>query len=271
MNAINSLKTRTGYILVDGTDILVMQELLKPEELERYDRQIKLFGIDGQLKLKNSRVLVVGLGGLGSPASIYLTAAGVGKLVIVDKEKVELSNLNRQILYSTRDLGKPKALVAFEKLKELNPNVEVVPVQKDADEELIESLIREVDLVVDGLDNWRTRFIVNKACVKFRKPFVHGGVQGLYGQVMVIVPGKTPCLSCILPREPAEEKPGLPVLGPTPGLIAMIQVTEAIKLLTGYGAPALNKLIVYDGYNMKFHEISVTRNPQCPTCGWIKE
>lgn len=245
--------------------------MLKPEELERYDRQIRLFGVEGQIRLKNSSVLVVGLGGLGSPASIYLAAAGVGKLIVVDKEVVELSNLNRQILYSTRDLGKPKTQVAREKLKELNPEVEIVPVQREADEELLEDLVKTVDLVIDGLDNWKTRFIVNRVCVKYRKPLIHGGIQGLYGQVMVIIPGKTPCLNCILPREPGAEEMTFPVLGPTPGLIAMVQVTEAIKLLTGYGNPVLNKLIVYDGYNMVFHEVSVARNPQCPTCGWIKE
>lgn len=242
---------------------------LTREDVERYERQIRLFGVEGQEKLARSRVLVVGLGGLGSPATIYLAAAGVGELVVVDGGRVELSNLNRQILYTTRDVGRLKVEVAGERLSELNPHVKVVPVAREADENLLEQLVPRVDVVIDGLDNWKTRFIINRICVKYRKTFIHAGVHGVYGQVLVVVPGKTPCLNCLIPKEPSESGT-VPVLGPTPGLIAMIQVTEAIKLLTGYGKPALGKLIVYDGYNMTFHEIAIARNPECPVCGGLE-
>lgn len=242
---------------------------LSSEELERYDRQIKLFGVEGQEKLKKSRVLVMGIGGLGSPAALYLAAAGVGELILIDSERVELSNLNRQILYWTRDIGRLKVESATEKLRELNPNVKIRAYPKTADEEILDQLVREVDLVIDGLDNWRTRFVLNKVCVKYRKPLIHAGVHGVYGQVLVIVPGITPCLQCIMVKEPPETKTP-PVLSTTPGLLAMIQVTEAIKILTGYGKPALNKLIVYNGYTMEFQEVVVSKNPNCPVCGNIK-
>lgn len=240
--------------------------MLSKEELERYDRQIRLFGIEAQERLKKARVLVVGVGGLGTASSLYLAAAGVGELILVDRERVELSNLNRQILYTTSDIGKLKVEAAAEKLRQLNPNVNVVPLAREITEDLLEELVPRVDIVVDGLDNWKTRFLVNDACVKHGKPFVHAGIYGVYGQLLVVVPGKTPCLRCILPKEPPEVRP-FPVLGTTAGLMAMMQVTEAIKLITGYGIPALNKIIVYNGYSMTFHEVSVSRNPQCPVCG----
>ncbi len=241
---------------------------LKPSELERYDRQIRLFGVEGQLKLKNSKVLVVGVGGLGCPALIYLTAAGVGKILFIDSENAELSNLNRQILHWSDDIGTPKVVSAVKKLRALNPEVEVEGIKDYADEELLDSLIAKVDLVIDGLDNWSTRFLVNRICVKHRKPFIHGGIMGLYGQLLVVVPGKTPCLQCIIPKKPQEVRP-FPVLGTTPGTIAMLQVTEAVKLLTGYGEPSLGKLIIYDGYSMSFTEVKVSRRSDCPICGTL--
>jgi len=239
---------------------------LTSSELERYDRQIRLFGVEGQLRLKNAKVLVVGVGGLGSPISLYLTAAGVGKIILVDSEDVELSNLNRQIIHWSDDVGIPKVLSAVRKLRSLNPEVEVEGIKAHADEELLNTLIAKVDLVLDGLDNWGTRFLVNKICVKYGKPFIHGGVMGLHGQLLVVVPGKTPCLQCIIPKRPQEIRP-FPVLGPTPGVIAMLQVTEAIKLITGYGSLSLGKLIIYDGYSMSFTEVKVSRRPDCPVCG----
>lgn len=238
------------------------------EELERYDRQIRLFGIEGQERLKKSKVLIVGVGGLGSPAALYLAAAGVGEVILVDSEKVELSNLNRQILYWTRDVGRLKVESATEKLRELNPSVKIKSYPRKADEELLDQLVHEADVVIDGLDNWKTRFELNRACVKRRKPLIHAGVYGVYGQLLVVVPGITPCLQCIVVKEPPEKGP-LPVLGTTPGLLAMIQVTEAIKILTGYGKPALNKLVLYNGYTMEFQEVPVSRNPSCPVCSSI--
>jgi len=241
---------------------------LSSEELERYDRQIRLFGVEGQEKLKKSRVLVVGVGGLGSPAALYLVATGIGEVILVDSERVELSNLNRQVLYWTRDIGKFKVESASEKLRELNPNVRIRGYSRRADEELLDQLVHEADLVIDGLDNWKTRFMLNRICVKHRKPLIHAGVYGVYGQLLVVVPGITPCLQCVMVKEPPERGP-LPVLGTTPGLLAMIQVTEAIKILTGYGEPALNRLIVYNGYTMEFREVTISRNPNCPVCGGL--
>ncbi len=243
---------------------------LTPEEIERYDRQIRIFGVEGQLKLKRAKVLIVGVGGLGSPAAIYLAAAGVGEIILVDSERVELSNLNRQILHWTRDIGKLKVESAAEKLRELNPNVKTMIIAEHAGEELLDKLVSEADIVIDGLDNWKSRLALNKACVKHGKPLIHAAIHGMYGQLLVVVPGETPCLNCLIIKEPPEVKP-FPVLGTTPGLLAMLQVTEAIKLLTGYGRPPLGKLIVYDGYTMKFEEIPVSRNPQCPTCSIIRK
>lgn len=241
---------------------------LTREEVERYDRQIRLLGLEGQEKLKKSRILVVGIGGLGSPVSIYLTAAGVGELILVDPGIVELSNLNRQILHWTRDIGRYKTSSAQEKLFELNPNVKITVYPLQADESLLENLVPGVDLVIDALDNWETRLVLNKICVKHRKPLIHGGVSGFYGQVLVVIPGITPCLNCIISTVKKTHET-IPVIGPTPGVIAMIQVTEAIKILTGVGKPALNKLIVYNGYNMEFHVLDVSRNPKCPVCSGI--
>ncbi|MEM4570494.1 MAG: ThiF family adenylyltransferase, partial [Desulfurococcaceae archaeon] len=149
-----------------------------------------------------------------------------------------------------------------------NPNVRIRGYSRRADEELLDQLVHEADLVIDGLDNWKTRFMLNRICVKHRKPLIHAGVYGVYGQLLVVVPGITPCLQCVMVKEPPERGP-LPVLGTTPGLLAMIQVTEAIKILTGYGEPALNRLIVYNGYTMEFREVTISRNPNCPVCGGL--
>lgn len=241
---------------------------LSEEELERYNRQILLFGVEAQEKLKRSKVLIVGVGGLGSPAALYLVAAGVGELMLVDFEKVDLSNLNRQILYWTRDVGRLKVEVATEKLRELNPNVILRVYSIKGDEKSLEPLTSEADIVIDGLDNWETRFTLNKLCVKHRKPFIHAGVHGLYGQLLVVIPGVTPCLQCILPKTPRETH-RFPVLGTTPGILALLQVTEAIKIITGYGKPAINKLIIYNGYELSFNEIAVSRNPHCLICGQL--
>lgn len=241
---------------------------LSSEELERYSRQIDVIGKDGQLKLKKSRVLIVGLGGLGSPVSLYLAAAGVGELILVDHGLVELSNLNRQILYTTRDIGRLKVEVAAERLRELNPNTRVVTYGVRADRELLDDLVSKVDIVIDGTDNWETRFIVNELCVKHGKPFIHAGVQGFYGQLLIVIPGVTPCLNCIIPYKPPD-RDRIPVIATTPGVLGLLEATEAIKLITGVGSPALNKLLVYDGLNMRLHEVAVTRNPNCSVCSRI--
>ena len=242
--------------------------VLSPEELERYDRQLRIegFGLEGQLKLKKARVAVIGLGGLGCPASIYLAAAGVGHLRLVDNGRVELSNLNRQVLHWDKDLDKLKVESAAEKLRELNPHVNIEAIPIELDEGNILDLLEGVDLVIDGLDNWRTRFLVNEACVKLGIPFVHAGVKGFYGQMTTILPGKGPCLKCIIKGEPPEEAL-FPVLGPTPAVLACLQAIEAIKLLVGLGEPLVGRLLVFDGLRMRFEEIIVRRDENCPVCG----
>ena len=241
---------------------------LSEKEKIRYSRQVMIFGEEGQKKLKSSRVVVVGVGGLGSASSIYLAAAGVGKLIIVDKDVVQLDNLNRQILHWTRDIGRPKVRSAVEKLRELNPEIDVEGVVLEVNEDTIYDIIREADVVVDGLDNWSTRIVVNKACVELRKPFVHAGVHGLYGQLTVVIPYKSPCLQCIVPAAAIKPRSGIfPVLGTTPAILAALQAQETIKLITGYGKPLVGKLLIFDGTTTTFTTIEMHRRNDCPVCG----
>ncbi|HIQ03473.1 MAG TPA: HesA/MoeB/ThiF family protein [Desulfurococcales archaeon] len=234
--------------------------------MERYDRQIKLFGVEAQLKLKKARVMVAGLGGLGCPAALYLVAAGVGKIVLVDRERVELSNLNRQILHWTRDIGELKVNSAAKKLRELNPEVDVEAIPIEINEDTVYDLVSQVDIVIDGMDNWKTRFILNRVCVLQSKPFIHAGVYGMHGQLLVVIPRKGPCLQCVIPELPPESKHP-PVLGTTTGILALLEVTEAIKIITGYGEVSIGQLILYDGYTMSLNRIKVSRRENCPTCG----
>ena len=239
-------------------------------ELERYERQMRIrgFGPRGQEKLRKACVAIMGLGGLGCPAALYLAAAGVGSLRLVDKGRVELSNLNRQVLYREEDIGRSKALSAAERLKEVNPHVHVEPLPAQVSEENVLDILKGVDVVLDCLDNWRTRFIVNKACVELGVPLVHAGVRSFYGQATTIVPGEGPCLRCIIKANPPEE-PGVPILGATSALIASIQVLEAIKLITGLGRPLIGRLLILDGLEMRFEEVLVRRDEDCPICGHI--
>lgn len=243
---------------------------LSSEEKERYQRQLLLWSIEDQLKLKESTVLVVGVGGLGSSITIYLTAVGIGKLILVDGEVVELSNLNRQVLYSVDDIGKPKVYVAAEKLRKLNPHVKIEPVKTRLTEELAEELVPKADVVVDALDNWETRLILNRVCVKHRKPLIHGGIEAWYGQVMTIIPGKTPCLQCLVPTLPKSRETPIPIVPMTPGIIGLIEANEVVKLLLGKGELLLNRMLVYDGFREEFTSIKVSRNPNCPVCSMIR-
>jgi len=241
---------------------------MQSEGLLRYDRQIKVegFGREGQLKLKQACVAVIGLGGLGCPSATYLAMSGIGRLKLVDKGRIDLSDLNRQFLYGPEDLGKPKARVAAERLGSLNPDVEVEALEIELDENSLPEVLDGVDVVLDGLDNWRTRFLVNEACVKAGVPFVHAGIRGFYGQMTTVIPGRGPCLRCILKATPPEEEL-VPVVGPTPGVLGSLQALEAIKILTDLGEPLVGRLLIFDGLRMKFEEIRVDRNPGCPVCG----
>ncbi len=243
---------------------------LTSSELERYDRQLRIlgFGTEAQLRLKNSTVLVVGAGGLGSAASLYLAAGGVGRLKIVDYEKVELSNLNRQILYTTRDIGELKVEVASRKLLDLNPEIRVEPIQEQVTEENLPRLLEGADLVLDCLDNFRSRFLLNRACVEESKPLIHGAVYGMEGRLMTVIPGEGPCLRCLMPRD-LKEHDMTPVLGPLPGIVGALEALEAIKLLTGLGKPAVGRLLVIDGGDFSIYSIEIKRNPECPICGKI--
>ncbi len=241
--------------------------MLTPEEKQRYDRQIMIPGIGeaGQEKLKNARVVIAGTGGLGSPISFYLAAAGLGTLRIIDNDRVELSNLNRQILHWDKDIGKEKAKSAQEKLKQLNKHVKIETINTTIDESSISALVSGFDIIVDAMDNMPTRFLLNQAAIKHRIPFVHGAVSGLEGRAMTVIPGKSACLRCIYHGLPPKVK--FPVLGTSPAIIGAIQATEVIKYITGIGTLLTNRLLIYDGLNMKFSELSVVRNTNCEHCG----
>jgi adenylyltransferase/sulfurtransferase len=218
--------------------------------------------------LKSAKVVVAGSGGLGCPAATYLAAAGVGNLVVIDKDAFELSNLNRQILGWQRDVGRPKAEAAAEKLRALNPDIEVKSLVVEITKENIHTLIQDATVVVDAMDNWKTRFIINEACVKKRLPLVHAGIFGLYGQIMTVIPGKGPCLRCLLP-ETQKETSLFPVLGATPALFATLQVMEVLKLIVGFSEPLIGRLLLFDGENMEFTTVNIERQLDCSICSQL--
>jgi len=220
--------------------------MLSERELERYDRQIMIFGVEGQEKLKGSKVAVVGVGGLGSPVAYYLAAAGIGTILLIDEQTPELSNLNRQILHWEEDIGKnPKPLSAKWKLERFNSDIKIETFVGRLTEENIDEVLDGVDVIVDCLDNFETRFLLDDYAHRKRVPLVHGAVEGTFGQVTTVVPGITKSLREIFPN--AGKKEGkFPILGATAGVVASIQVLEVIKLLTGLGEPLLNKLLIVD-------------------------
>lgn len=241
---------------------------LTKQDLIRYDRQIlyPAFGEEGQRKLRQAHVLVAGVGGLGSPVAIYLTCAGIGKLTLVDSDAVELSNLNRQILYWEGDIGKQKVISAARKLEQLNSTVEVNSRAMKITAENFLGLIEGVDLVMDCMDNMATRFILNEGCVKAGIPLIHGGIYGMMGEVTTIIPGQTPCFECIFPRD-IEGKGPFPVFGFTPALIASLQVMEATKLLAGFGELLAGKMLYVRGEETIFMTVDLQRNKTCRVCG----
>jgi len=239
--------------------------MMSVRDLDRYDRQIKLFGATGQEKLKRAKVFIAGAGGLGSPISIYLAAAGIGKIVLVDKDVVELSNLNRQILHWERDVGSRKALSALEKLQKMNSDIIVEAATEILDEENVFGLVGDADLIIDAVDNFPTRYLLNKAALDRKIPFIHGAIHGFHGQATTVLPGRTACLRCIFPEAPPPET--FPVVGVTPGIIGLIQATEAIKYITGLGELLAGKLLIWDGIRPTLETIDVERDPGCKDCG----
>jgi len=245
--------------------------MLTINELERYDRQIMIadIGEEGQEKLKRARVFIAGTGGLGSPAAIYLTAAGVGKICVVDHDRVELSNLNRQVLHWEKDIGKKKVSSAREKLTKINQEVKVDAIEETITEANVFHLIAGFDIIVDAMDNLPTRYLLNKAAIEKNIPFFHGAVYGFEGRVMTIIPGKTACLRCVYRGDIPKEK--FPVIGVTPAVIGCIQATEVIKYIVGIGELLKNRLLIYDGLDMKFTEFKVKKDPQCEHCGHVRK
>lgn len=242
------------------------------EQIRRYSRHILLrdIGGKGQRKLLGASVLLIGTGGLGSPAALYLAAAGVGKLGLVDFDVVDISNLQRQILHHTHDLGRPKVQSATETIHDINPDVEVVPHNVKLSSENAFEIIAGYDIVVDCCDNFSTRYLVNDACVLKGKPNVHGSIFLFHGMATTFVPGKG-CYRCLYPQPPP---PGVMpscqevgVIGVLPGIIGVIQATEAIKLILGIGEPLAERLVFYDALAMEFKEVRYRRNLQCPVCG----
>ena len=241
--------------------------MLSQEELNRYDRQILIpeIGREGQEKLKKARVFVAGAGGLGSPVSLYLAVAGLGHIRIADHGVVDPSNLNRQVLHWPKDIGRLKVDSAREKLSEINPNAKIEITSMTINEKNISSMTDGFDAIVDAMDNFPTRHILNRMAVQKNIPFFHGAVRGLEGRAMTIIPGKTACFRCMYHGTPPAEKS--PVLGATAAVIASIQVTEVIKYFTGIGDLLANRLLIYDGMSMTFREFKLKRNPECDHCG----
>ena len=245
--------------------------MLTKDELERYDRQIIIanIGEEGQEKLKRARVFIAGAGGLGSPAAIYLTAAGVGMIRVVDHDRVELSNLNRQVLHWDEDVGKKKAASATEKLKKINHEVKIEAIEETITDANVFQLIAGFDVIVDAMDNLPIRYLLNKAAIEKNIPFFHGAVYGFEGRAMTILPGITACLRCVYRGDLPKEK--IPVIGVTPAVIGCIQATEVIKYIVGIGELLKNRLLIYDGLDMKFTAFKVKKDPQCEHCGHVSK
>ncbi|MCR5698416.1 MAG: molybdopterin-synthase adenylyltransferase MoeB [Treponemataceae bacterium] len=245
------------------------------EQIERYSRHIilKEVGVKGQKKLLNGKVLIIGAGGLGAPCAMYLAAAGVGTIGIVDADDVDLSNLQRQIIHATADVGKPKVQSAKETMNAMNPDVKVITYKMFVNSTNIRELIREYDFVIDGTDNFPAKFLINDACVMENKPFSHAGIIRFKGQLMTWIPGKNvPCYRCVFKNPPPKD--AVPtckqagVIGAMGGVIGSLQAMEAIKFLIGQGENLTGKLLTYDALKNEFHTIKLPPyNGKCPVCG----
>ena len=247
---------------------------LTDEQLERYSRHITLkeLGVKGQKKLLSAKVLIIGAGGLGAPAAMYLAAAGVGTIGIADFDNVDLSNLQRQILHSTADVGKPKVQSAAETIRALNPDVNVVTYNSYISSKNIAEIISSYDFIIDGADNFPTKFLINDACVLTRKPFCHAGILRFEGQLMTYVPDQGPCYRCIFEAPPPKD--AVPscreagVIGAMAGVIGAMQALEAVKYITGQGELLTGSMLIFDGLKMEWRKVKLPKKvPTCPICG----
>ena len=246
---------------------------LSKEEIMRYSRHLIMpeVGMDGQLKLKQAKVLCIGTGGLGAPLGLYLAAAGVGRIGLVDFDSVDLTNLQRQILFGTDDIGRPKIEAATDRLRNLNPDIQIDRFETRLTSENALDILKNYDIVVDGTDNFPTRYLVNDACVILGKPNVYGSIFRFEGQITIFGAPGGPCYRCLYPEPPP---PGLVpscaeggVLGVLPGIVGAIQAAETLKLIIGKGEPLIGRLLLFDALAMRFRELKLRKNPECPVCG----
>jgi molybdopterin/thiamine biosynthesis adenylyltransferase len=244
--------------------------VLSERERYRYSRQIMLdgFGEVAQAKLRDSKVVVVGVGGLGSPTATNLTVTGVGHLVLIDPDPVEETNLNRQWLHWEKDLGRPKVCSGREKLHQMNEQVVLEIHQETITEGNAAWLLQGADMVVDCLDNWEGRFVLNDHCVRTRTPLVHAAVEGMRGQITTVVPGRTPCLRCLMERTPKRVGP-IPVIGAAAGMAGSIEAMEVVKYITGIGEPLLSRMLLFDLCTMDFEVLDLERKGSCDCCGGL--
>ncbi len=243
------------------------------EQLVRYSRHIILseVGGKGQKKIAQARVLIVGVGGLGAPAALYLAAAGVGTIGLIDPDIVDLSNLHRQVIHHTDDLGRPKVESARAKMTALNPDVRVIPYHQPLDADNASDLFGAFDCILDGTDNFPAKFLINDAAYFAKKPLIHGGILRFEGQMFTIMPDRSACYRCIFPAPPPAglvptcQEAG--VIGPLAGVIGTLQATEVLKIILGIGRPLTNRILKYDGPRAQFRTVPIRKNPRCPLCG----
>ena len=275
IRSLEGMDTKVG----EGDSVMIVPSIaggsdaLSPAELQRYSRHIALseVGLEGQKRLKRGSALVVGAGGLGSPVALYLAAAGVGRIGIIDFDRVDASNLQRQVMYGTSDVGHGKVDVTAARLRDLNPEIDIVAYDAQLTSENALDILRDYDVVIDGTDNFPTRYLVNDACVLLGKPYVYGSILRFDGQVSVFDATRGPCYRCLFKEPPP---PGLVpncaeggVLGALPGIIGSMQALEALKLISGAGETLIGRLLLFDGLTMKWRELRLKKNPECAMCG----